>query len=1001
MKNRIKEIVILLILIALVSNNLLSSNSVSISNLSKYSENGAVNFKFQNLNISSNNYDELSTSSAYENFINKNGEWYFSINKFSGLPTRAFGKPIKIKGFEEINSDNVYKASIEFISKNLNDFGINPIDLKLVRAEKVDSKWYVTLNQFLNDIEVVNTEVELRISDDAKVFSFGSKYFNYLDQRIQNNNVVKGFNPIESATTGLDFINSNEIIFVNQFDEKILPIPTENGYVFKRVIEVPFSANDNNYIFVSYVDKSNGELIYRHNIHNDVNTYVQNKGTVKFKHPSEKDTLVYFNDMNLSFGTNTVLTNNLGKATIDLAAPTSFTAKFIGPWVKVTRKDSKTANYSKTLNPGDNHVITWTDSMSMNGERTLFYHANYIHAYYKKLDPSFVGMDIVLDLQIDFTGSANANSSGPKITFVGCQDPNFKLYESASVLYHEWGHSVNYFLYKSKGSTSGMINGSCNEACADITACMMLDDNWVGRGVKPKEPNFKIRDLKNKFIYPDSVAGESHHDGMILSGAFWDLREMTSADFVMKLSHKAKYGIPDDFNVGISFSEWFLETLIADDDDNDLTNGTPYFDKIVECFNNHRIGTDLYTTLSFKHTQLPDTKDTLNNYQVNFDINYIPLPNAKPSPIKMIYQVNNEKTLNEVIATELEKGKYTASIPAKHYGTVIKYYFTAYEKYSAKNLILSKSQSKLVPYTFLVGFNEVLRDDFETNDNWTIGIPSDKATTGKWELAKPNLINVNGLGVIQPDKGTGNLGLKCFVTGALGTSSQYYNYMPNGTTTITSKTFNLIEYNNPVVRFNKWFYNYWYYNIIPSFGFYISSDNGTTWKTVEFSSKPTLQWEGQVFSLADYISKFDSVKFRFSVDVIKSQFTAWVTEALVDEFQILSPAKFISDVSDNKNGKRILEIYPNPASGSVNINYQQLYAGNGTGDVDICLYSTGINEEIIGITAYDISGNKLAEINKFNQNDPQLILNTKYKGLIILHINTINEGIIVKSFINN
>ena len=81
-------------------------------------------------------------------------------------------------------------------------------------------------------------------------------------------------------------------------------------------------------------------------------------------------------------------------------------------------------------------------------------------------------------------------------------------------------------------------------------------------------------------------------------------------------------GTPDDADIGIAFNEWFIETLITDDSygegDNDLSNGTPNADIIIESFNKHNIGTTLAMQLTFNHENYEDADDTENPYRIVF-----------------------------------------------------------------------------------------------------------------------------------------------------------------------------------------------------------------------------------------------------------------------------------------------------------------------------------------------------------------------------------------------
>src|SRR5206468_11417354 len=83
-----------------------------------------------------------------------------------------------------------------------------------------------------------------------------------------------------------------------------------------------------------------------------------------------------------------------------------------------------------------------------------------------------------------------------------------------------------------------------------------------------------------------------------------DLRQSLGNTLATRLSHFAKYGVPDDPNDGVAMSEYFFETLVADDDDGNVSNGTPHFAAIDAAFDAHGIGTNYY--LGIAHTPLAD-----------------------------------------------------------------------------------------------------------------------------------------------------------------------------------------------------------------------------------------------------------------------------------------------------------------------------------------------------------------------------------------------------------
>ncbi len=113
----------------------------------------------------------------------------------------------------------------------------------------------------------------------------------------------------------------------------------------------------------------------------------------------------------------------------------------------------------------------------------------------------------------------------------------------------------------------------------------MNNDPLIGEGVS-SDPSL-WRNLENSLRCPDDFIYEPHHDGQIISGALWDLREGLGGTCTDGLFFEALFGIP------MYFSDFLDQMLIADDlfyGDADPSNGTPHEDDILHAFSdNHGI----------------------------------------------------------------------------------------------------------------------------------------------------------------------------------------------------------------------------------------------------------------------------------------------------------------------------------------------------------------------------------------------------------------------------
>lgn len=120
-------------------------------------------------------------STSWKKFRRAHGQWTVDWNEATGTPHRATGPAIRIPGFPKLTEQNVEKAAMKFLSDNHALLGIELGRLKLVQANEVNGRWYVSYKQIEHGLEVLKSEVELRIFRDGRVMAFGSDFFQNID----------------------------------------------------------------------------------------------------------------------------------------------------------------------------------------------------------------------------------------------------------------------------------------------------------------------------------------------------------------------------------------------------------------------------------------------------------------------------------------------------------------------------------------------------------------------------------------------------------------------------------------------------------------------------------------------------------------------------------------------------------------------------------------------------------------------------------------------------
>ena len=894
--------------------------------------------KFQNMEL-------LTTippkSTLWQNFYKDNGEWTISFDKLTLMPHRAFGKSIKIDGFEKIDKENIQQAALSFLKKYESTFNININDLRFLRATKAGKVWYVSFRQFVKGIEVLTSEIELRIFENGKIMAFGIDFFNDISLEQTQIGNENGFSleprisynvAKEKAMTGFsEKAKSNAVILSDDRSGQtfILPVKTSNSITFHLVYDVKVRSFEPFGIFHSYIDANSGEMLRRVDLVNNA-THFGVSGDIRMR--TSNDTIMNkpFSFQNIKINGQNYVTDEKGNINVEIDKKSTFQATFDGPYCKVDYDGRSRSSASGTFSEKEPFIFNWNNNNSTLFERNLFFHTNYIREKLKEIDPNCSVMDrrMTVLLQMNSQMGTNAYSNLDSIIFTNVSDESMVLAGGPSVLYHEWGHSLNNLLYQSQGSPAGMINSSCHEGTADATSCLLIDDSRIGPGVFKVDTSLALRNLLNRNKYPEDISSDSHYNGLILAGAIWDLRLATTNELASHLLQFARYGLPDDYDNGIAFSEWFIEFLVADDDDGDLSNGTPHYLDIIRSFNNHQIGTNLLTTLSFSHNSLKDTENYKDPFIINFDLDLKSSFPLEPDSVRLVYTTDDFATKHIVNATELAPGKYTAEIPGQETSKFIKYYMICYDPYSEAFITLPL-KGNTNPYAFLAGYKQVLYENFENAGNWIIGDTDDSFTGKGFTIAEPKKVSLEAFGysgvIFQPAAGHSEQGKKCIVTGP--ETSFGYNFINHcfisGKTTVFSPVYDFSSYNDAILSFYEWFVILPFFSPNPDNPPTLSISynvNGGDWITIYRGTNSGFEWIKRTVRIPKKANGAKEVQFRFVLRNPSKQNDTYV-ECLIDDVEILVPINNVSSIDDSQPVINTVQCYPNPFSDYSVIDY--------------------------------------------------------------------------------
>lgn len=852
----------------------------------------------------------------------------------TGSAQRAFGAPLRIDGFANITDANARDAAWAFIRQYRALLGVEASELALQHCTRVRDRWYVTFTQRHEGIPVLLSEVELRLHANGNVPMYGAKV--YRDIPAIPAARIDASAAVAAASAGLD-VPASLRKSAGITRSAILPVNSVNGLRYRLVHEVPIT-DLRQRRFVSYVDAIDGALLWRRAASFDIGTDVSVRGRVTMVHPNEPVLSdMPFSDMYVTIGGTRHTTNEQGVVSVDLTAGAAVRASFEGPWVKIINDDKPASIIQTTATPGTPLALDWSDANSFAFERVLFYHTNKHHAYMKALDPAMTCMDFQMPITVEYNGDQpNAMSGGDQLQFLAAGHPSMRLATAPMVLYHELGHSVNHMLYTALGRSEGMVNHTTHEGTADLHAALICDHAAMGTGVFVDDETKVMRNLRNTLRYPYDLIGEGHHDGQILSGAFWDLREATSLELVRRLAHEARYGLPDDVDDGLAFGEWFVETLVADDDDGDLSNGTPHAIEIITAFDAHNIGPGLLLRNGLTHTPHPDTNDTLVGYTMDFCFDQQAMMGGELQDVQVQYVIDRRSAMIAVPAQSQGNGCYRAVIPAQARGSIVSYQFSARDSRTQQEYRFGPEGDAMRFYVFLVDYMTLFADDFESDKGWTVGSPDDKAVQGKWERGDPVEVDLQQMGgpILQPADDHTPDGHLCFATG-IGGGMNFVQFVPDGRTTLTSPPLLLRRFAQPVLRLHLSFMSMDFGGEAEdksTLAIEFSSDNGATWTPALMTDENQETWTLVTLFPADHITLTDEVRVRLWIDVPEGigGFPTELSKALVDDVTLLVPRDGVTAVDPTPLPAQasIRGVHPQPASGAATIDVDLPQSGN-------------------------------------------------------------------------
>ena len=560
-----------------------------------------------------------------------------------------------------VNDANIESAARAFIST----LGLTPLngDLEVVGKHFVLNKtWFINFQRKIDNIPVEESAIGLAISSNGNL----NLLWGNLDNSIIPDPLIPSSTEFLAIRAQSDLPGT--ITHVEALGHALLPLHFDNRTEYHTAEKILVITDNPHAEWETYIDAQSGEILQRKNTvyFDEISGVVS--GAVQLGYPNDPWTDHNFFDMDLTFGgDDPVTTDSVGAYSYDTpnSAPIDAYVYFRGPFLNVMNDEGNESELFEIVDPPTTFDVYWNDDNSSGIERDAWYSGTRVHRFIRKLDSDLVVMDYPMVCNINVAGTCNAfwSSWTMDINFYRAGGGCNNTAQIADVLYHEYGHGVTDLQTRPLGP-----NGAMHEGFSDYLACTMTNQPLVGLQFYVMRPNEPLRSVDNDNRYPDDWSGESHNDGLIISGAIWGTRQVLSPypmGYVDSLWHFARYSQAQEFE------PYFWSFVELDDDDGNISNGTPNANVIFHNFGDiHGIGPG--TSVNVTANEIEDTEDTTLSFTVNSTIDsYFPV-----LPDSVILYYNNGSGYQGIPMTNDIQG-WHGTIPPQHNGTNVDYYVLA------------------------------------------------------------------------------------------------------------------------------------------------------------------------------------------------------------------------------------------------------------------------------------------------------------------------------------
>ena len=835
-----------------------------------------------------------------------------SWNPLTGTPHYAYGPKVP-QAAGVASGAELDALARRVIAENGGILRANGDELRLAATPHAKGKWVAHYQQTYRGLDVWQGKALVAFSDAGELILLGSDCYDDIDldcnpaiNLAAAEMIAKASLPFDPATDGVEADGAL----------LILPLPISPTEVSQHLVwRVRVHTESPLGTWVSHVDAHSGEIIWRYNdIHfgyeGDTDT---GNEPVTYCDGEIREPVPYIDVIVIGAGATT--SDGAGDWAIPVGSGAhTLRALFHGPYCNVVNRAGPPAIYSAQVQEGVPHTVRFDDGNSQQDERDVFDCVNEIHDWFQLLAPEFALPTSTMQAYVSIDENCNAYWNGTINFFTeggGCANTG----EIETVVQHEYGHGVQHSILGYQGD-EGLGEGN-----ADILAMLMTNESQLGRGFSLDVCETGIRDADNNLIYPDHVIGqEIHFAGQVIAGFHWDALVLLQQAYGYEAGN---WMASDAWHYGrvlllpTTQPDQVFATFFADDDDADLSNGTPNYG--AYCFGAEHHGfacPEITSGVMMEHLTLDDIDDV--GAVVPITVHATSTEGVIVDETVKVFWRHDGGVWHEVamLPDPPVAGDYGATLPANNYGEV-EYYFYAADDAGTEGTLPVGGPMRVFRYSVAQ-----VADHAESVGGWISGAVGDTADDGFW-------VNVDPIGTVaQPEDDHTNFGTNCWVTGQhMPGEADDWGDVDGGRTTLFSGVYDLGGAVSAQLSFWFWLSS----NLGENQGgdfltVALSNDGGASYTGYATIGNSPNEWQRVVIDWANYFVEPGQIRVSWAAADMGIES---LMEVAVDDLVIL--AEFSTGTQDDGLTvgfpTELAQNHPNPFNPVTEIRFSLAQAG--------------------------------------------------------------------------